>query len=123
MENLMDEDVLRIENSAKKKEYQRTKEELRGRELENKRVVARRRADAKKLLRVKLIGTLVITSVVLGGLAYSNAKDRLVRQRGGRIETHPRTGFSTVVGVEEPTAAEVFKFMFEDIKNELGKGR
>ncbi len=123
MENLMDDDVLRIANSARKKEYQKTQEDLRGKKLENKRVVERKRTDTKKLLRVNLIGTLVITSVVLGGLAYANAKERLVSQSGGKIETHPRTGFSNVVGVEEPTAAEVFKFMFDDLKNGLGKGR
>ena len=123
MENLMDDDVLRIANSAKKKEYQRTKEELRGRKLENKKIVERRRANAKQLLKVNLIGTLVITSIVLSGVAFSNAKDKLIKLRGGEINTHPRTGYSNVVGVEEPTTKEVIEFMFDELTDGLGKGR
>ena len=120
MGNLMDDDVLRIANSARKKEYQKTQEDLRGRKLENKKIVER---NAKQLLKVNLIGTLVITSIVLSGVAFSNAKDKLIKLRGGEINTHPRTGYSNVVGVEEPSAKEVVQFMFDELSNGLGKGR
>ena len=102
---------------------QPTKESIRGRELNinNRKVTKRYKLNNRgKLILYNTIGAAAIVSTILMGVAYSQAKDRLIKQRGGTTFTDPRAGFTSIVGVEEPTFSEVVEFMF---KGEKGKGR
>lgn len=123
MERLMDDEVIRAANKARKDAYRKTQEDLRGRRLANKKIVERRRANAKKLLIVNAIGSLALISVISMGVAYSQAKDKLIKSKGGAISFDDKTGYSTVVGASEPSFKEVIEFMFDDAIDGLGKGR
>ena len=104
-------------------EIQKTKEDLRARNLHNKKVAQQKKIDKTKFVLFNVVGTAIAAAVIFGGVAYAQAKDKLVKQRGGETFTDPRAGFTSVVGVEEPTVGEVLEFMFTGSSEYLGKGR
>ena len=115
-------DELRNLNARIQNNKMQTKENIRGRETIGKAKKVKKKyrlTHSGKVLLYNTIGAAIITSTILMGTAFSQAKSDLIRQRGGKVTTD-RAGFSSVVGVEEPTILEVIEFMLEGGK---GKGR